>query len=268
MSSNLNFHLTFPPTAEYIIRLLEVCDSGEFLSKEEISERTGIPTGKNSGKVEPHIFYSEYMGLLENHREGGKHQLMLTPLGRELLRQDSGMQEKISVAVCHSRISSKFGGADLWVAMIKNILPKYPRGLNSLLMNDELSKLFNSNVRTGPFFSSYSGLFNKLDLVNKDGENVFLNASSIDKELVYVYAYSLFYEWEGTYPSQRELTADEVAGLRIAETFGLNDKSFYSVLELMSEKNLIRFNRQLSPFTVLKLCQAKEMIPVLYDELC
>ena len=88
---NLNFHRTFPPTAEYITRLLEVCDHGDALTKEQISELTGIPTGTSSGKVEPHIFYGEYMGLLRDVRAEGKHRLLLTPLGKEILNQDPGL---------------------------------------------------------------------------------------------------------------------------------------------------------------------------------
>ena len=63
--SNLNFHQTFPPNLEYLSRLLEITDMTDDLTKEEISEITGIPTGKSSGKVEPHVEYGIYMGLLK-----------------------------------------------------------------------------------------------------------------------------------------------------------------------------------------------------------
>lgn len=59
--SNLNFHQTFPPTTDGISRLLSVADRGGAYTKEEISQMTGIPTGKSSGKVEPYIRYAVYM---------------------------------------------------------------------------------------------------------------------------------------------------------------------------------------------------------------
>ena len=61
--NNLNFHQTFPPTADGLSRLTLDCPVGEALTKEQISEKTGIPTGKSNGKVEPYLAYAEYMGL-------------------------------------------------------------------------------------------------------------------------------------------------------------------------------------------------------------
>lgn len=48
----------------YIGRLLRIADRRE-RSVQEISEETGIPTGKFTGKVKPHIEYARYMGLIE-----------------------------------------------------------------------------------------------------------------------------------------------------------------------------------------------------------
>lgn len=268
MTYNLNFHQTFPPTAEFIMRLLEVCDSGTALTKEQISEITGIPTGKSSGKVEPHISYSEYMGLIKDERVGGKHSLFLTPLGREVLKQDPGLQEKVSIAVCHARITSRFGGALLWMAMFKEVMPKYPQGISDLLLKNELEKRFDSTVKTGPFFSAYTGMFKDLYLIGKKGSLSVIQKGIINKDFLYVYAYALLYEWESAYPGQVEITASELDALFIAETFGLEHKVFYEVLESMAEKGIIRFNRQLAPYTLLRLREAEEIIPYLFSELC
>lgn len=44
-------------------KIMELAKDNYSGSKEEISEKTGIPTGKTSGKVVPHILYAQYMGL-------------------------------------------------------------------------------------------------------------------------------------------------------------------------------------------------------------
>lgn len=268
MTSNLNFHQTFPPTAEFIMRLLEVSDNETALTKEQISELTGIPTGKSSGKVEPHITYSEYMGLIKDERVGGKHRLSLTTLGKELLDQDPGLQEKISAAVCHARITSRFGGAPLWAVMFKDVLPKYPQGISDLLLKDELEKRFDSTVKTGPFYSAYTGMFDGLNLIGKTGSLTILQKGMFNRDFLYVYAYALLYEWERAYTEQVEITASELDSLSIPETFGLERKVFYEILESLAEKGIIRFNRQLAPYTLLRLHGAEEMIPYLYSELC
>lgn len=60
---SVNFHKTFSPQDSYITKILELAKENFIGSKEEISEETGIPTGKTSGKVVPHILYTQYMGL-------------------------------------------------------------------------------------------------------------------------------------------------------------------------------------------------------------
>lgn len=58
-SVNLNFHATFCPDFEYIAKIIQIADQYDGLTKEEISEITGIPTGVSTGKVEPHIYYAK-----------------------------------------------------------------------------------------------------------------------------------------------------------------------------------------------------------------
>ena len=60
---SVNFHKTFAPQDSYISKILELAEQGYSGNKEEISDITGIPTGKTSGKVIPHILYSKYMGI-------------------------------------------------------------------------------------------------------------------------------------------------------------------------------------------------------------
>lgn len=99
--NNLNFHQTFPPDEAMLSRLLNSEVFGEALTKEEISQQTGIPTGKSSGKVEPHISYARFMGLLEDYYSDGKHTLTLTKLGELVLEEDPGLSENVTRMLCH-----------------------------------------------------------------------------------------------------------------------------------------------------------------------
>ncbi|MGI6543516.1 MAG: hypothetical protein ACOX44_10730 [Limnochordia bacterium] len=58
----LTFHETFPPEREHIGQLLLLADTMNYMNKEDISRVTGIPTGKSSGKVSPHIIYASIYG--------------------------------------------------------------------------------------------------------------------------------------------------------------------------------------------------------------
>ena len=62
--SKLKFHETFQPEWTYIARVLELAKDNYCGSKFDISDITGIPTGKQKGKVEPHIKYAQFMGLI------------------------------------------------------------------------------------------------------------------------------------------------------------------------------------------------------------
>ncbi len=86
--TNLNFHLTFRPERQYISSLLGSIDSCDGVDIQEISATTGIPTGKSSGKVEPTIRYTEYMGLLKKQKADGKYTFLYTPLGQCVADED------------------------------------------------------------------------------------------------------------------------------------------------------------------------------------
>ena len=62
---NVNFHQTFKPECQYISSILDIADGITWRSVKDISAVTGIPQGTSSGKVEPHISYAEYKGLVK-----------------------------------------------------------------------------------------------------------------------------------------------------------------------------------------------------------
>jgi len=267
---NLNFHLTFPPAVDGISRLLSVADREGAYTKEELSQQTGIPTGKSSGKVVPYINYSVYMGLLSDCIKNGKHILTLTSLGRELWHQDPGLREKVSLLICHARLASQVSGASLWAYFFKSIFPRYPDGISDALLKDELQKAAKpgAEVNKGPFLSAYSGMFGPLRLLNGSGDCLSAAAGTFDPEALYAYAYGLLYEWESLFPERREITTDELLRLQMAATFGLSRDSFADLLQHLADIRILYFNRQLIPCTVIRERQSEDMIPLLYSLLC
>ena len=55
---SLEFHETFKPEAPYISKILKLASENYSGTKYEISGISGIPTGEQKGKVEPHIKYA------------------------------------------------------------------------------------------------------------------------------------------------------------------------------------------------------------------
>ena len=50
--------------------------------------------------------------------------------------------------------------------------------------------------------------------------------------------------------------------------FGWDEQKEYEVLEQLSDKGIIRLNRQLVPYTILRLTDKDTVMERLYSELC
>lgn len=269
MAEDLNFHKTFPPETSCLTRILDVCNCGYIMSKEEIAELTGIPTGKSSGKVTPTIKYAQYMGLLRDEIISGKHKLSLTPLGELIKNEDIGFQENITLWICHIRLCS-ITGALLWSTLVKNILPKYNYQVKDIHLKDEIKLILKKDIQISPFNSSYDNMFLPLDIIHRNKEYTILKHKHIRIELLYVYAYAVLYEWEALYKYdnglvREEITEDDFSSMKVAETLGLDYKDYEEMLSLLEEHHILKFNRQLVPYTVIKLVDVKNIIPRLYS---
>ncbi len=270
LSGNLNFHQTFRPESRYIGELVLNSDQGCFLSIRDISSMTGIPTGESSGKVEPHILYSHYMGLIDFDKGAEGYLLRKTPLGECVLNEDPGLQEELTLWLCHGMLLRDHG-ADMWNAFFRSILPKYRGSIKRETALRELQSVFGDKVTTkniAPLFASYSDLFAPLRIVSLDDETVWFRSVAPKAEFVYVYAYLLLEYWDERFPGEAEITADQLSSLNFQSAFCWDAQAMYSVLEWMSDKSLIRLNRQLSPFTIVRLIEKDVLTPMLYSELC
>ena len=268
---NINFHLTFKPEIQYIASIISIADGITAYDIKDISNMTGIPNGKTSGKVEPHIQYSKYMGLIDYKKRDGKYIISLTPLGEVVLREDPGLQEDLSILLCHAMICREVNGADVWSECVINILPKYKNVIKKDLLIKELEVVFPGKVNSknvAPFFSSYGDMFSTLNMLNENSDIISLIPSSFKKEFIYLYAFVLWKVWEEKYPHQEEISSSQLEMLNFGKIFGWNIEQEYKVLEQLSDRELLRLNRQLMPYTILKLIPIDNLLNKLYSELC
>lgn len=268
---NLNFHQTFKPEKQYIGSILEIANMSNPMSIKDISSLTGIPNGKSSGKVEPHIFYAKFMGLIESEKKDGLVLLKRTFLGEIVSREDPGLQEELTVLLCHAMLLREVAGADVWSAVFKKILPTYRNGIKREILLLELEKLFGGKVNKknfAPFVSSYEGMFSELNLLLMDKDTIKLNSIAFNKEYIYLYTYILLEYWNELFPDQDEISSVQFSELNFGKAFGWNEQSEYEVLECLADKGLIRLNKQLVPYTILQLADKEEVVERLYSELC
>lgn len=268
---SLNFHQTFRPEKQYIAAILELAEDATVRTVKDISSLTGIPNGESSGKVEPHIIYATYMGLISYEKKDGGYSLSRTPLGEIIYMEDPGLQENLTVLVCHSMMQRDNDGAPLWSTIIKKIMPLYRTGIKKEMLLKELVAPFDGKATTkniAPFFGSFDSFFDSMNLLSDEGDSIRINSLQYDKEFIYAYAIAFLTYWNEMYPGQDEITSIQMDELHFGEVFGWDMQLEYEVLEHLADKGIIRMNRQLMPYTILKLTEIEDLYCRLFSELC
>lgn len=273
-SINLNFHESFCPDFEHIAKIIQIADQYEGLTKEEISDITGIPTGASSGKVEPHIYYAKFMNLIEFEKERSKYKIKSTTLGRIILNEDPYFLEDISKLICNYFLTSKFYGAIMWNKIIREMPLKYGNEIKESLIIKDLHEEFGIQIKLTAFRSCYNSekSMATLSLINVEEQNdnpiIKLNKNIYNDENIYVYAYTLIRELEKLDNSRKEFTVNEILdNISWGKGFLWDEEVSISVLEKLNDLNIINLNRQLNPITIIVNKNSEDIIDSLYSML-
>lgn len=260
----INFHQSFPVTIDYLGKLLSLPEANSGYTKEEIAEKTGIPTGKSSGKVVPHIQYAKYCNLLDYEVKKGKYKLKLTELGKLIKIEDNKISEEITLEIILYFLSSKNIGADQWYYIMRELLGQ--KNLTEDFIQTMLKKRYglDKKILLGPVKNTY--INNNTNYIASDKE-IFLCYKKPSKEKVYAYAYTLITEIENEYlfNGRREIIIEELDILKWREGHLLSLQDSNKVLNWLEEKGILRMNKQLNPTTIICLKNSKEILPLLYS---
>lgn len=273
--SQLKFHETFQPEVGYIARILELASTEYRGSKLDISEKTGIPTGNQKGKVEPHIKYATYMGLISFEYEKGIYSLSLTALGEEVYGQDPYLHEDLSKWICHYGISRRVKGAPQWAFLVNDVHPGFIQEITPERLLTQAMSVFEGNITFEESFgvmkrSYIHGFFSPLEYItiNESTGAFRFNELSSKEELIFVYAYAIINNWDAIFTSQNEITLIELLDeLSFGKIFGLNDDSVNDILEELADEDLFTINRQLFPATIIRRSSVEEILSRLYSRL-
>ncbi|MEZ8965068.1 hypothetical protein BCS96_09185 [Vibrio breoganii] len=281
----LSFTQDFKPERRLISQLLKFVEEYGIGNKHEISELTGIPTGKSSGKVEPTINYAIAMGLINAVKNGGSWTLTLTPLGKVVLVEDPYLSERISLWLIHLMLC---------------------RPLNQLETSSEISgivgpwfTLFSiSETRLGPVFSSNEfGAFMEEQFgatdkrrklctvvlgsykedsclgltraIEVDGlDKVLRNKAPRELEFYPVYSAYLFLLWDEFFPKEKQISISELfKRTRILSALFWNEKDSWIWLDWMTDNGLLNMDRQTGEPVVLRTSNTLDVVENIYSEL-
>lgn len=270
--SQLRFHETFQPETVYIARILELAANHFSGNKYEISEKTGIPTGKQKGKVEPHIKYDTFMGLVDHQCDKGNYTLSLTPLGEVIYYEDRFLHENLTRWLCHYAISRKQAGAPQWTYIVRDGHSGFLSENSTEHHINKANALFGTNVSAEELFgvvkrSYQEGFFSELNYLKWDDYVRYIEHNE-SPELLYVYAYALLDSWSQLLPNKQEITTIELFhSLQIGEVFNLSEESIDSILNDLEYDGILKTNRQLYPSTIIRFVSEQELLSKLYSRL-
>lgn len=270
--SDLKFHETFQPDSSYISKILELAAEIYSGSKMDISNLTGIPTGKLKGKVEPCIRYAAFMDLIEYAIDNGRYQLELTSIGREVFSQDQFLHEPLTRWICHYGITAYPTGAPQWQFIVNSMDLQFNSAVSSEHIAKTANRTWDLDLQFSELFgvvrSSYAdGFFEGLKYVSWDDYLKF-NEHNASIDMVYVYAYAMLRQWERIRPEAIELTEREVfEELKFCNVFGMNENEAKKAFDMMESADLLKVNRQLFPATCIRVTNSELVIPRLYDNL-
>lgn len=270
---SVNFHKTFVPEEVYITKILELAENNFCGTKEQISDITGIPTGKTSGKVVPHIKYAEYMGMINYQLEKSVFRLSLTKLGETVLSQDKYFFEDITKLICHFNICDKDKGAYIWSFIYFKQSLMFEEKISFDFLKKKYHDLFLIDADLSPFKRAYRddgfwgklGLFDSQALSDKSGE-LCLNSLFYNDVFKFAYAYTLFSSWDTYFQDTREITTEQIADeLRWNKRLGFDEDEMLFVLEELETEGLVKLNKQLVPYTVIRTAETNDVLPRLYE---
>ena len=262
----VNFHKTFAPQDSYLSKIMELASQQYVGTKEEISEITGIPTGKTSGKVVPHILYAYYMGLISYNLEKGCYTLSLTPLGKLVRENDKYLFEDVTKMLCHYNLCDEYIGANIW-SFVYRLPVMLEETMSETAMKRKYNDHFGVNADLTPLKKTYSedGFLAVLGLLDF-AEGVKIKSLFYNDSMLYVYAYGLLSSWERVFPSEQEITSDQLSlKLYWGKRFGFDDDEILFALERLEDSGIIKLNKQLVPYTLIKISEAASILPHLYD---
>lgn len=124
-----------------------------------------------------------------------------------------------------------------------------------------------TDVNMSPFYTSYSGMFRKLAVLKTTPEEIKCTFLTFKDAYINIYAYILLKEWESLYDGILELTADDFYAMNVDAKLCMSRSDFDKVLSILESHGIIKFERLLTPFIVLKLHSSDVIIKDIYSTL-
>ncbi|NYE25606.1 hypothetical protein [Pigmentiphaga litoralis] len=267
-----SFHETFFPDRRHLSALLKLAKNGYSGTIDTISADSGIPTGRSSGKVLPHLKYAHAMGITTaSAGSNGVYTLQLTPLGRLFAVEDPLLHEPLTQLILHLMLSRPIGGAAAWHVLFGRSRLALGRvssveAATSFLVQE----LGNSSSLPGPLFTTYreEASFARTGMLTVEKNVVLRGALPMLEEFYWAYACTWLAHWELTAPAMQQLPLSELENLsRFFESSGWMDKAVDDFLAWTTAQGITSVDRQTGAPLIMKIKSSDELIAYIYSDL-
>jgi hypothetical protein len=281
----LNFPQTFLPERRLLSALLQFASENGVGDKIEISQKTGIPTGDSTGKVEPMIRYAEGMGLITVEKGTGGWKLGLTTFGRIVVGEDPFLSEQQTLWMAHLMLcrrlpfaSPAFGLCDPWFALFADGTYRLGKRFSQ---SDYLEFLTNRHGQKGYLRSLASvvirsyleescfSLIGALQEEMVNGEKIICRRPApTNIQFFPVFAAFLYLVWDELFCQESQISLDTFSDeSRFFLLLGWDENLISVWLTWMSDEGFVQVDRQTGNPILLRLKKTEQVIGNIYGEL-
>lgn len=267
-----NFHQTFKPQRRLLSALLRYAAAGKTGTLYDISQHTGIPTGKDSGKVQSTIDYCRGMGLLRSQRANNAYTFSLTPFGRVVLKEDPLLLDPVTQWLAHLQLCHPKTGADLWY----NIFVEGAEILGMDFSRQELEKYLRTVYATkarnpiGPVIETYDDevAFKGAVVLTKNKGQIHRSVAPHSMESRRGYAAWLAQLLVDFFPDPRNIPVTEwenACGWKQAT--GWHPATAADILADAEQLGVLTVDRHMQPWLVDLRISPDDVWPTIYDDM-
>lgn len=279
----LNFPQTFLPERRLLSKILEFAAEGGSGTKVDIGEKTGIPTGKSTGKVEPIIFYACGMGLINAQKKNaGIWELSLTQLGSLIIKEDPFLSEEQTLWMLHLMLcridgvdGSATGIADPWFALFADGSFRLGNSFKQVSFQDFLTDRYGEKSYlqslSGVVLRSYlrESCFGNIGVLQQIEDELIVRLTApVDKVFFPVYAAYFYLIWDELFSDDDQVSLDVFSEKsRFFSIINWEDSAKSRWLTWMSDQGLIQVDRYTGSPVLLRLKTVELVVMDIYSEL-
>lgn len=279
----LSFTKDFKPERRLLSQILHFTKNHGKGDKHEISDLTGIPTGKSSGKVEPTIYYAIGMGLILANRSQGRWSLKLTALGQLVLDEDPYLSEEVSLWLIHLMLSrplvdkkeSRVGVVGPWFNLFSLSQTRLGSSFTASEYEQFIEESFGANTSRKKICSvtlnSYEedsclGLTKALLL--KDNKKYERQHAPLDREFYPAYTAYFFLLWDEFFPNENQLSLSDFFKMtRMLQVMYWTQQEAKSWTDWMVDQSMFQLDRQTGGTLALRTVDTEYVLQQIYSEL-